>query len=47
MEARQHNGKCKVSSNGSFTLDLGELVAALLGGFDSTVFGPNTTRVSV
>ena len=40
-------GKCKLSNSGSFTLDLGERVAALLGEFTSTVFGPNTNRVSV
>ena len=48
VEALSHNGKCKLSNIlGTFTLDLGERLATLLGGFTSTTFGPNTTRVSV
>ena len=47
LEARPHDGKCKLSNNGSFTLVLGDAIAALLGGFESTTFGPNTLQTSV
>ena len=47
VEALEHNGKCKISNIGTFTLDLGERLATLLGGFTSTMFNPNTTRISV
>ena len=47
LEARPHDGKCKLSNNGSFTLVLGDAIGALLGGFASTTFGPNTWQTSV